>query len=401
MKQSRLTLLAMVWLIAGCAASVSAQAPTTENGLSPRQLLTRLTNGVGTGTGVSSIGEVIADLTALAVSTAPLGSSAGGFTFTFDPETRTFSRAAPSFGPNLGERAITAGQGRANFGLNFIHSTYDSLDGLNLHDGSLDTAVLKIGSAPAYVGSADLDIKTDTLVLFSNVALNDWFDFGIAVPYVSLKMTGVHTIADEQVSGSATASGLGDVALRAKVRLYRRGPEGVALGVDARLPTGDREALLGTGVTRTLVSGIWSTTRGRLAPHASAGFEYWTNPFQVYDPLQGAAIDAGRHALVYNGGMEWIASDRLTVNGEFTGRSTNNGGRLGYRDLPFRANPFGITSASVASVTASGLSQVAVSGGVKWNFAGSALLTATILKSVTDAGLRDDWTPVVGMDWGF
>lgn len=401
MKRFRAAPLGLVWFLVGLAASASAQGTTTETGLSPRQLLIRLTNGVGTGTGVSNIGEVIGDLVGLAVSTAPLGSSAGGFTFTFDPVTRTFNRASPSFGPNIGERAITAGQGRANFGLNFIHTTYDSLDGFDLHDGSLRTAVLRVGSTPAFVGSANLDIKTDTLVLFSNVALNDWFDFGIAVPYVTMRMSGSHTIANELVTGAATASGLGDIALRAKVRLYPIGQGGVALGVETRLPTGDREALLGAGVTRTLFSGIWSTTHGSFAPHASGGFEYWSNPFQVFDPLQGAAVDAGRHALVYNGGVEWIARDRLTVNGEITGRATRDGGRLGYRDLPFRGNPFGITSASVATVIPSGLTQAALSGGIKWNFAGSALLTATLLRPITDAGLRSNWTPIIGMDWGF
>ena len=66
------------------------------------------------------MGAVIADLVGLEVSTAPIGSSAGGFTFTFDPVTRAFERAAPSFGPMFGERAITAGEGRASFGINYI-----------------------------------------------------------------------------------------------------------------------------------------------------------------------------------------------------------------------------------------------------------------------------------------
>ena len=390
-------LIALVW-----AASAHAQTvETTETGLTPRQVLLRLTSAAGEGSGVSSLGEVIADLVGLEVSTAPIGSSAGGFTFTFDPATRAFTRAAPSFGPMFGERAITAGEGRASFGINYIRTSYDELDGIDIRDGSLTTATLRAGATPLVTGRAALDITTDTFVFFTNVALNRWFDAGLAVPYVNLRVDGTHEIADRLASGSASAAGLGDVALRAKVRLYEEDQGGVALGVDLRLPTGDHEAMLGAGVTRTLVSGIWSTTAGAFAPHASAGFEFWSNPFQVFDPLQQASVDAGRHGVAYDAGVEWAGSERLTINAEFFGRTIRDGGRLEYRDLPMNPNPFGITNASVASVAARGLNRMSFAGGIKWNFAGTALLSASVMVPVNDAGLRDRLTPVVGLDWGF
>ncbi len=380
---------------------IFAQSTTGETGLSPRQLMIRLTSAAGTGTGVANIGEVIADLIGLDVSTAPLGSSAGGFTFTFDPLTRSFRRAAPSFGPMFGERAITSGEGRANFGINFIRTSYDTLDGVDLRDGSLSTAVMYAGSTPLYSGTVDLDAATSTVVFFGNIALNEWFDLGLAVPHVRLEMTGRHQIGDEVTTGAASASGMGDVAVRAKIRAYSRGQGGIALGIDARLPTGDKEALLGAGIARTLVSGIWSGTFGRLVPHVSTGFEYWSGHFEVYDPLERSVVDAGRHAMAYTAGVEWVASDRLTVNAELVGRRIADGGRLSYRSLPFRGNPFGITSASIASIEPRGLTQGAAAAGIKWNFAGSALLTASLLTPIDDSGLRDRLTPIVGLDWGF
>jgi hypothetical protein len=104
---------------------------------------------------------------------------------------------------------------------------------------------------------------------------------------------------------------------------------------------------------------------------------------------------------VYQGGVEWAASGRLTVNGELIGRTLADGGRLEYRDLPMLPNPFGITSASVASVAPRGLHRLSFAAGIKWNFAGTALLTANALLPLNDAGLRDHFTPVVGLDWGF
>jgi hypothetical protein len=300
----------------------------------------------------------------------------------------------------FGDRAITAGEGRAGFGINFIRSTYDALDGVSISDGSLQTVVFHGGSSPP-VGTAQLDITTDTAVMFANVALNRWFDASVAVPFVKLRIDGTHRIADQQAEGGATASGLGDVALRGKIRLHERGQGGVALGVDLRLPTGDPEAMLGAGVTRTLVSGIWSTTVGALAPHASFGLEYWSNPFRAFDPLQQAPIDAGQHGTVYQAGVEWAATDRLTVNAELMGRTLRNGARLAYKDVPLAGNPFGLTSVSVASIDPIGLDRVSVAGGLKWNLAGTALVTANVLIPVTGAGLVDHLTPVIGLDWGF
>jgi hypothetical protein len=391
-------------LIAFCVLSLLpriSSAQSTASGLSPRQVLIGLTNAAGEGAGVSNIGEVIADLVGLEVSTAPIGSSAGGFTFTFNPATRAFTRAAPSFGPMFGERAITAGTGRASVGVNYIHASYDTLDGVNIRDGSLQTVTFVGGSAPPR-GTAALHLSTDTVVVFTNIALNRWFDAGVAVPFVTLKLDGTHRVTGtEDVAGSASESGLGDVALRGKIRVYPYEQGGVAVGLELRVPTGDKEALLGAGVARTLVSGIWSGTVGPIVPHASLGFEYWSQPFQVFQPLQQTTVDAGRHGVAYNAGLEWAATQRLTVNAELLGRTLRNGGRLAYTSLNINPNPFGIRSAEVASVDPRGLHEASIAGGIKWNFGGTALLTASVLLPVNDAGLRDKLTPVVGLDWGF
>ena len=387
-------------IVALLPAVAGAQTTATDTGLSPRQVLIRLTSAAGAGSGVSNIGEAIADLVGLEVSTAPIGSSAGGFTFTFDPVTRSFMRAAPSFGPMFGDRAITAGQGRAGMGVNFIHATYDALDGIPLDDGSLRTAVFYGGSS-APSGAATLTITSDTVVMFANLSLNRWFDASVAAPWVTLRLDGAHAIAGQQAIGSATAQGLGDVAVRGKIRLHEQRQGGVALGVDLRLPTGDPEAMLGAGVTRTLVSGIWSGTIGPVVPHASVGYEFWSDPFRAFDPLQQAPIDAGKNGTLLQGGVEWAATNRVTVNGEFMQRTIRNGARLTYKAVPLPANPFGLTSASVASIDPRGLDRVSVAGGIKWNVAGTALLTASVLIPVTDAGLVDHLTPVFGLDWGF
>jgi hypothetical protein len=395
-------------ILAGAPRGAIAQGTqtTVDTGLSPRQVLIRLGSAAGEAGGggpLSNVGEVIADLVGLEISTAPLGSSAGGFTFTFDPVTRTFSRAAPSFGPSFSERAITAGEGRASFGVNFIRATYDSLEGRDLGDGSMQTVSLRDAAGnDLYVGQAFLEITSESTVFFTNIALNNRFDVGLAVPYVRLRVDGRHVMDIEQVRGTGEASGIGDIALRSKLRLIEREGGGFAVGLDLRLPTGDKEALLGAGVTRALFSGIWSGTIGPFAPHASGGFEYWSDPFVIRNPLVGTNVAAGRHGVVYEAGLEWAPSSRVTLNGEVLGRWTRNGARLDYVPLDVRRpNPFDIQSAVVAAASPAGLQRTSLAAGVKWNAFGSALFTASVLIPIRDAGLVDRFTPVFGIDWGF
>ena len=120
-----------------------------------------------------------------------------------------------------------AGVGQASFGVNYIRTTYDSLDGVDIR-GQLRT-VLMSGTGESYEGLANLNITTDTVVFFSNVALNSWFDVAVAIPYVQLMVSGTHAMVSSggevaaQAEGSATASGVGDIAVRAKMRVYLNG----------------------------------------------------------------------------------------------------------------------------------------------------------------------------------
>lgn len=71
------------------------------------------------------------------LSNYPLGSSAGGFTYGFDPALGTFSRTTETFGPVFAERAATAGKGRFSVGMNYLHASYKTLDGQALEDGDI------------------------------------------------------------------------------------------------------------------------------------------------------------------------------------------------------------------------------------------------------------------------
>ena len=91
----------------------------------------------------------INNLLAAQLSSFPLGSSAGGFTWTFEPVTGTFGRASDSFGPIFAERALTIGRNKLNVGVNYQHVTFDHLEGKELTGGEL----VGYTGLPYYYGS--------------------------------------------------------------------------------------------------------------------------------------------------------------------------------------------------------------------------------------------------------
>ena len=66
--------------------------------------------------------------------TFPTGTSAGGFTWTFDDTLHVPVRRSRSFGPMFAERPFTTGKGKLNVGAAFQHTTFSSVGGRSLTD---------------------------------------------------------------------------------------------------------------------------------------------------------------------------------------------------------------------------------------------------------------------------
>src|SRR5262245_1818424 len=213
----------------------------------------------------------------------PLTSSAGGFTYNFDPTLGVFVRSTESFGPIYAERADTLGKGKINMGLNFSHSTFDDINDLSLRGGGLKLVFTHADvnhdhsnlepfvEGDVIQATLSADIKTDIFAFVMSFGMTDRLDLGRAVPIVKVSIDAVtDATLDRLATGgtapsthrflnggdretfqqSGSASGVGDVVLRAKYRVSPGTNWGLALGFDARLPTGDEENLLGTGATQ-------------------------------------------------------------------------------------------------------------------------------------------------------
>ena len=84
------------------------------------------------------------------LSTFPLGSSSGGFSYTFDAQMGTYARTSDTFGPSFAERALTIGRRRFSFGANYQHAVYKSFEGTDLDNGEIKFYLTHGMAKPAY-----------------------------------------------------------------------------------------------------------------------------------------------------------------------------------------------------------------------------------------------------------
>jgi hypothetical protein len=333
--------------------------------------------------------DTISKLLVLELATLP-SSSGGGFTYRLDPTLGTVIRASDSFGPLFTERSLLAGQGQASFGISFSSVTFDNIDGRSLRDGTLvsTASVFRGETTPFDIETVSLRIRSDTMTFNGTVGITDQFDISAGIPFIRLTLQGerVDTYRGRellQATGSATAAGLGDVVLRARYNVYRAGASGMAVGGEMRLPTGREEDLLGAGSVSFTPRVIGSYEEDRFGIHGEVGYTF-----------RGVS-----EALTYAGAVTAVAAPRVTLVGELLGRRLSAVGQLTETTLPHpRLAGVDTIRLTSSSETADRLLLVA---GFKWNVASTWLLTANVLRPLTDVGLNARWVPSVTFDYWF
>jgi len=127
------------------------------------------------------------------ITTLPMGSSAGGFSWNFNPETGTFSRASDSYGSAFAERGLTLGRNRVDFGMNYVHTSFNQFQGQDLGSGDV-RLYLTHSPTTSYVGgdlvqaSFRMDLRTDAVALFANYGVTNRLDVGVTIPIVRVAM---------------------------------------------------------------------------------------------------------------------------------------------------------------------------------------------------------------------
>lgn len=336
----------------------------------------------------------------------PLGSSAGGFAWTFDPTVGAFTRTSSSFGPIFAERALTVGAKKLNFGINFQRATFDEFEALSLRDGDIKFFT-SFGSGVFGRDTLDLKVSANTVGFFLNYGLTDRLDVGLALPLVTVDMEaslrfifvnaqGNQSGTLDQIRrGGRSKSGFGDAVLRGKYNIYKAAGGGAAVGLDLRLPTGDEDNLLGIAGTQAKLYGVYSTSFGRINPHVNVGYTFSRGNKASSDP--DSILFTPPDEVNYTAGVDVVVHPKWTVAGDFVGRTLRDILRLELSD-PFGLGPaFQELDGSDKTTLNVGLGSV----GVKYNVWGNLLVTGNVLFPLTKGGLRDKFTPSIGLDYSF
>ena len=260
----------------------------------------------------------------LAFLTGSIGNSLGNLPFTAASSgvTFRFENGMPvatsiGAGPIFAERSQTLGQGRFLVGLNLNGIGMDNVRGVPLSDLNFrfthqNTQNPALGD-PIFerdIIEVTTDMSLSLLVtsLFASYGLLDNLDVGVLVPVVRASIEGTSTasiipytrptphqfagnpeLATSTTEGSAT--GIGDIAIRAKANLRQTEQLGIAALADIRLPTGDEENFLGSGSSSFRILGILSGQFGNLSPHLNAGMAIRSGDLQNNSILATIGLD--------------------------------------------------------------------------------------------------------------
>ena len=363
------------------------------------------------------------------LATVPLPSPASGFTYHFDAATGTFARSTRSFGPILTDRGETIGRGKIAFGYTYQFFSYDRLDGVSL---ASIPAVFTHDDPEAGGGRADVVATSNTVeatvAQFTGAltyGLTDRIDLSLAVPVVRTRLSllsnatihrigtgsnlAVHYFRDpdamdgygstRQFHAEGAAAGVGDLVARAKATVMREGQRSLAAGVDLRLPTGDEQNLLGSGALGLRPFVAFSASLGPLAPHANVAYQ-WNGNSLLAGSVRTRDEEGLPDQFTYALGGDVLVAPKLSVVMDLFGQRVLNSPRLFARTSTRTGAAGSVTLEDIRFMTDSYWTS---SGGfgMKANLASRMLVTFNLRFALSDGGLTDRLSPLLGIEWDF
>jgi hypothetical protein len=363
------------------------------------------------------------------LATVPLPSPASGFTYHFDPQTGTFVRSTRSFGPILAERGETIGHGKIAFGYTYQFFSYDHLDGVPITDVP---AVFTHDNSQAGGGRADVVATVNsieaTVAQYTGAltyGVTDRIDLSLAVPVVRTRLSllsnatihrigtgsdlGVHYFRDPDAIGGYgstrqffsedSAAGIGDLVARAKATVLREGSRALAVGLDLRIPTGDEQNLLGSGALGMKPFAAFSTSLGAFAPHANVAYQWNGESLIAGNVRENQKADLPDQ-FTYAFGADVLVAPRLSVIVDLFGQRFINSPRM-ISTTSVRTGVAGSVTLDDIQFVNESYWSAAGSFGMKGNVASRMLVTFNLRFALTDGGLTDRLSPLLGVEWSF
>ncbi len=385
----------------------------------PREAIGDLLPGISA-TDVSAVAHAVL----MQVSSVPVGSSSGAFTFVRNEETGESSLKTFGFGPSFAERATTLGKaGAFSLGTTYQRTAFRTFEGVPLR-GGLRAEVRLDGRPVAQLFAASIDVSTSTTTFVGTLGVTRDIDLSVSVPWVRLSVAGMRTspaapgTAPDTVIREFESTGIGDVQVRAKWAPYQSERGAAAVAIEARLPTGDQDALIGLPGVRPRLLFLGSTTAGIVSPHVNLSYQFGGGGAVVREVPDGLPeltdVRLGRE-FGYTLGVEIAAHPTVTFSVDVLGRSLRDAARFEYAErglAPGQGTPelqaafAGVSSLGRASVftmtpRVGSLNRWLLAVGAKTSVIGSGLVRLDVLGSLNEAGLKPGITTVLGLEYTF
>lgn len=374
-----------------------------------------------------SIISFLTDAVGSSVANIPLGATSSGETFRFVGGVP--QRTSTSAGPIFGERAQTLGRGRALVGVNHTGFHLESLRGVSLDNLQLrfthenvnfpgcDTLFGGNCSSMGVPGFENdvidinlrLNIDVNVTSLYVTYGLFDRMDIGFVVPIVSTSLRGESNAqivpfgpppvahffggtpenpvltANRNVESSAT--GLGDLAVRAKLNLRSTEHTSLALLGDARFPTGSSRDLLGAGFFSARGLAVLSSQFGSFAPHINAGYLFRKGNSQ-------------NDAVLATVGFDQLIGDRVTLAADLVSELQVGDSKL---QLPAPVHYDAPYARTVLPTDIPDMRDDLVDGsfGIKYQTLEKVTVVANATFPLNKGGLRPGVTYTVGLEYTF
>ena len=342
------------------------------------------------------------------VAQLPLATPASGFIFTLDKPRGVYVASQESFGPLLAERAETIGKHHLYLAFTYQRFNFSRIDGNSMDNLPIlfffpapDTATVVTSTTNR------LDTTVDQFVAFGTYGLTDRIDISVAVPFerisMGLRSSGTEYSTTTDATSSFTESivgaarGVGDVVVSAKATALRREKFGIAVGTELRFPSGDEENFLGSGAFGVKPYVVLSR-RGRVAPHLNLIYQWNGNSLLARDQ------NGEHHLPAYFGyaiGADVGVKKRLTVLAELLSQHFFEAPQISTpKTLTPKVNNSPMPFPSVLPV-GGGYDVHNLGLGLKLNPTRNLLVSANVLISLDEGGVRAKAVPLVGLSYSF
>ena len=358
----------------------------------------------------SSLGSLSPTLAAQ-LSQLPMATAVTGTGLTFSKSLGVFTASDESLGTVLTQRGETIGRHKFLVSFTYQRFAFHAVDGVDLKNlPTINSAVFGTTGTSYTQAQNAINLRVDQFTAIGSYGLTKQVDVSVIVPFSKVTLKTASAIHQYNVSSSGTllsdfdlgtnflpgsASGVGDITVNLKANVFNGERTKLALAGDVRFPTGDAANYLGTGAYGIKPYLVFSRT-GRVTPNASVGFQWNGASVLFADPKTGVHQNLPT-AFLYSGGVDIRVVKKLTWTGEFLGQCVINGPRLkmGTVNIPGQGD-----LKSVQAVTAS-YSMNNAGTGIKWKPFKGLTVSANVMFSLDDAGLRSRVVPLVGAAYRF